>query len=122
MKVSAKVTSVGLESALLKRLKEVEGGVDTALNKIAASIKDEAKTTSEFSDKSGRLRSSIRKQKIEGGYAVKAGAKHAHLVEFGHGLVAWGNPTGKRVAPRPFLRNSVDKKLAEAPTILREIK
>lgn len=33
---------------------------------------------------------------------------HAHLLEFGHKLIAWGKETGKRVAPRPFMRPALD--------------
>lgn len=33
---------------------------------------------------------------------------HAHLLEYGHKLVAWGRVTGQRVAPRPFMRPSLD--------------
>ena len=33
---------------------------------------------------------------------------HAHLLEFGHKLIAWGRETGKRVAPRPFMRPAME--------------
>lgn len=33
---------------------------------------------------------------------------HAHLLEFGHALVAWGRSTSQRVKPYPFLRPAMD--------------
>lgn len=33
---------------------------------------------------------------------------HAHLVEFGHRLVAWGKPTGRMLKPQPFMRPALD--------------
>lgn len=119
MIVSAKVATVGLDEALTKLLKDIEGGVDKGLDKIAVNIRDEAKASSHFADKTGRLRRSVKKEKTQDGYVVKATAPHAHLVEFGHGLVAWGHPTGKRVPPHPFMRKAVEQGISGAPAILR---
>lgn len=120
MIVSAKVTSADMNAVLQKVLKDVEGNVDKGLDKIAGEVRSEAKAASEFTDRSGRLRRSIKKQKVRGGYEVKATAPHAHLVEFGHWLTAWGNPTGDFVPPRPFMRNSLDNVAGRAESILRE--
>lgn len=40
---------------------------------------------------------------------------HAHLLEFGHKLVAWGRATGKTVPARPWMRPAI---AAAKPTIL----
>ena len=36
-----------------------------------------------------------------------------HLVEYGHKLVVYGHPTGRRVPPRPFMRPAVDETKGE---------
>lgn len=41
------------------------------------------------------------------GPVYPAGA-HGHLVEYGHAEVLWGKATGRRVAPKPFLRPAFD--------------
>lgn len=35
---------------------------------------------------------------------------HAHLIEYGHKLIAWGNDTGRRTTKNPFMRRSFDNK------------
>jgi HK97 gp10 family phage protein len=41
------------------------------------------------------------------------GGELGHLVEYGHAEVLWGRATGRRVAPRPFLRPAADETQAE---------
>jgi hypothetical protein len=36
-----------------------------------------------------------------------------HLVEYGHAEFLWGQPTGRRVGPKPFLRPAADQTEAE---------
>jgi len=36
-----------------------------------------------------------------------------HLVEYGHAEVLWGQPTGRRVPPHPFLRPAADETVEE---------
>jgi len=44
----------------------------------------------------------------------------AHLIEFGHELVAWGRPTGQRVPPQPFLRPAADETVAEQRSAIEQ--
>ena len=113
----------------------IAADVDAGLSEVASVVLDEAKASSDFIDRTGNLRKSIRKRKSRfenGGYIVFArGANnkdsesesskgyHAHLVEFGHVLVAWGRVTGKRVLPHPFLRNARTKGFQRAMEIFR---
>ena len=46
------------------------------------------------------------------GPQLPAGAL-GHLVEYGHAEVLWGRATGRRVAPRPFLRPAADETRGE---------
>ena len=109
--MSAKV-SVRNIAGLDAQLADVMLAVDQNLEATAQYVESEAKITSAFQDKTGNLRKSIKlkKSKFEdGGYIVRARAPHAHLVEFGHVLIAWGRVTGKRVPPKPFLRPALEK-------------
>ena len=118
MNITAKITTSqmyeGLEEQLLQRMELI----DDALSDAADIVHREAKTTSAFQDKTGNLRKSIKKRKSkfeDGGYIVytargtKGSGNHAHLIEFGHVMVAWGKRTGKRVAPRPVFRPALEK-------------
>lgn len=119
-KVSVSVT----EQDFISQLAGNQEAVDAFLKSVAVDVRENAKRSSDFIDKTGNLRRSIgmRKSKyVNGGYIVKAsgrnrlegatGAKgfHAWLVEFGHEKVLWGKRTGGRVPPRPFMRNAVKK-------------
>ena len=46
------------------------------------------------------------------GPQLPAGAL-GHLLEYGHAEVLWGQRTGRRVAPQPFLRPAADETQAE---------
>jgi HK97 gp10 family phage protein len=85
------------ETAALAR---VSAAVEEACRETAEKVGARAKASTEFSDKTGKLRSSIKvfKSKFpDGGYIVHASSPHAHLVEYGHG--------GPAPAPaHPFLR------------------
>ena len=114
---------------------QVSRDVDQRLSDVATVVRDEARASADFIDRTGNLRKSIRKRKSRfenGGYIVFAkGANrsggeseaskgyHAHLVEFGHVMVAWGRVTGKRVRPHPFLRNARTKGFKKALEIFR---
>lgn len=51
-----------------------------------------------------------------------AGA-HGHLVEFGHDEVLWGQRTGRRVKPKPFLRPAADQtKSQQQAALIAKIK
>ena len=99
--------------------KELREHLNDQAMKIADKIKADAKVTSAFVDKTGRLRKSIKRKKskfIDGGYMVKAGGKgamQAWLVEHGHG--------GPRPARHhPFLKPALDKNVSEAIRVFNE--
>ena len=79
---------------------------------IADKIKVDAKASTAFVDKSGRLRRSIKRRKSkfdDGGYMVKAGGKgamQAWLVEHGHAGPTKASP---RTPPHPFLRPALNR-------------
>lgn len=135
LNITSKVSISDLDAGLDAQLAEVMDAVDANLEEVAKVVRDDAKHTAGFIDKTGNLRKSIgmRKSKFpEGGYIVKAsgrnrdtdseGAKgfHAHLVEFGHVMVAWGKRTGKRVPAHPFMRPALMKGWAHALKLFRQ--
>jgi len=109
MSAHVRVTDLdGLDASLA----EIMDAVDQNLEAVGQVVEAEAKISAAFQDKTGKLRKSIKlkKSKFEdGGYIVQARAPHAHLVEYGHVLIAWGRVTGKRVPPKPFLRPALEK-------------
>lgn len=114
-----RVTLGDLDQGFASLLADSEEAVDALLSEVADVIRDDAKATASFIDRTGNLRKSIGKRKskfIRGGYIVKASGRnrgtdsaggkgfHAFLVEYGHVMVAWGRKTGRRVPPHPFMR------------------
>ena len=74
---------------------------------IAKSIEADARNTTAFKDKTGKLRKSIRARKSrfeDGGWIVQARAPHAHLVEYGT----------QNMAAKPFLRPALEKNINRA--------
>lgn len=111
----------GLDAQIDEVIRAIEGNLDI----VAEDVKTEAQSTSMFADKTGNLRKSIgkRKSKFEnGGYIVYARAPHAHLIEYGHYLIAWGHSTGRRVAARPFMRKAVERGISKAVQVFRSSK
>lgn len=112
-------------------LAEIAKAIDSNLEDTALYVLNEAQTTTDFIDRTGNLRRSIRMKKskfLNGGYIVIASGRHgsksrrgfhAHLVEFGHVEVLWGRPTGRRVAPKPFLRPALEKGIRFATALMR---
>ena len=120
--LSAKV-SVKDIAGLDASIDEVMDAMDANLKDIAEYVEQEAQTTLAYQDKTGKLRkkTQLKVSKYEdGGYIVQARAPHAHLVEYGHVLVAWGRVTGKRVKPHPFLRPALEKGVVYAIMKLRD--
>ena len=119
IKVGVRVDNIaGFDAQFEEVVKAIEANVEQT----AAVVESEARITSQFSDKTGQLRRSVGKRKSrksDGAYLVFAKAPHAHLVEYGHVMIAWGNPTGKRVAPRPFMRRALEKGIATAVQLFR---
>jgi hypothetical protein len=80
---------------------------------VARLIEADARATSEFIDKTGKLRRSIKAKPSkfpDGGFIVEARAPHAHLVEFGHG--------GPNPAPaHSYLRAAKEKVIGDAKRI-----
>lgn len=129
MIASGNVTVAELSKGFDAVLSANKDKVDDLLKDVARFVRDEAKRTSSFADKTGNLRKSIgmRKSKfIDGGYIVKASGRnrlegadgargfHAYLVEFGHVKVVFGKRTGGRVSPRPFMRPALDRGISYA--------
>lgn len=123
LKVAGNVRIEDLDKGFFDQLQQSKGEIDKVLADTANFVRDEAKRTSDFIDKTGNLRKSIRKRKskfVDGGYIVIASGRnrgkdkgfHAHLVEFGHLKVLWGRRTSERVAPRPFMRNALERGIA----------
>lgn len=109
----------GLDLQLTDVLKAIDGNLEATADYVEA----EAKTTAAFKDLTKTLRSRIKKQKskfADGGWIVVARAPHAHLVEYGHVMIAWGRPTGKRVPPHPFLRPALEKGIRYAAAKFKE--
>lgn len=109
----------GLDLQLADVLKAIDGNLEATADYVEA----EAKTTAAFKDLTKTLRSRIKKQKskfADGGWIVVARAPHAHLVEYGHVMIAWGRPTGKRVPPHPFLRPALEKGIRYATAKFKE--
>jgi hypothetical protein len=113
-----------IASGFSQQMGKNEEEIDKFLRDVAAHIRDDAKSTAAFIDRTGNLRKSIgmRKSKfVRGGYIVKATGRnrgegatsargfHAWLVEFGHVKVLWGKRTSGRVAPKPYMRPAVEK-------------
>jgi HK97 gp10 family phage protein len=81
----------GLDDLLQKLdqiVDKVDGVIDNALNDVGDNLLNKMKSTSAFSDKTGKLRRSIKKSEIIGegtskNIYVGANSPHAHLVEFG---------------------------------------
>ncbi len=112
------------------QIEAVIDAINQHFKEIATVAYNEAKTTLEFddSDDTGNLRNSIRlkKSKFEGGgFIVRASGRgkdmgyHAANVEFGHVLIAWGHPTGKRVKPHPFMRKAQEAALRKAMELFK---
>ena len=76
--------------------------------------------------KEGALRSSIRIVAVEAEQQVfvtagRAGARHAHLVEFGHKVTRRkGGPVVGHARPQPFLRPAFDENAEEIRKIHRD--
>ena len=99
--------------------------VEAVEKSIATQLYVDVKNSSKFSDKTGKLRRSIRlyKSKFEGGgYVVHADAPHAHLVEYGtadrYDLVN-KRFTGAMPA-KPFMRPAARKYKAKFQTELKD--
>ena len=113
IKATTRIDFSGFDVAL----EQVQKIIDNNLEKVASLVETEAKTTSAFRDKTGTLRKriKIKKSKFEdGGYIVAATAPHAHLIEYGHVMIAWGNVTGKRVPAHPFMRPAKEQGIRKA--------
>ena len=96
---------------------ELEEYLDDKAMQIADKIKRDAKATTAFIDKSGRLRRSIKRRKSKfdgGGYMVKAGGKgamQAWLIEHGHAGPLKSSP---RTPAHPFLKPALDRNIKSA--------
>lgn len=113
-KASASV-SAALDAEFAQALQGVVGNVEETLHEAAKAVAAEARRTSAFRDKTGRLRGKIKVEKSKftgGGYIVTARSPHASLVERGHLLVLKSKKgivkVVGHVTPKPFLRPALD--------------
>jgi hypothetical protein len=107
------VSSVEVKFPSTVDLGQIQLALEDNLNEVALRVRDYAKSSNAFQDKTGTLRGSIKKNKVRGGYRVWAKAPHAHLVEYGHVKVLWGNRTGEYVSAKPFLRPARERAVIE---------
>lgn len=108
-------------------LKEVARFTDEGIEAVAKEAAARAKATTDFIDKMGTLRKSIKAQKSKKNkneystsWIVKAGAPHAHLVAYGHAQVTKSGDVVKHVPGEDFLQNAVDSVMPEAERIAAE--
>ena len=129
--IRARVAFADMEKDLAAAYSEIMAVVDANLQKVAKVVHDEAVATTEFKDKTKNLRNSIKLKKSkfkDGGYIVSARGKnedkgyHAHLVEFGHVMIAWGRVTGRRVEPHKFMRKAKEAGIKKAFELFRKDK
>lgn len=121
--IKSSVSIKGIDGLFDAAMDEVMDAVNANLEQVADIVYQQAKATTAFHDKTGTLRRKIAKKGSRfdnGGFIVEARAPHAHLVEYGHGLIAWGNPTGKRVPAHPFLRPAKEVGLQKAIQLFRQ--
>ena len=126
--IKAKVRVEDIEG-LDAQFEDVIKAIEHNLSDVADIVKAEAQATSAFIDRTGNLRKSIKKIKSKfenGGFIVSASGKgtskgyHAANVEYGHVLIAWGHSTGKRVAPRPFMRPALEQGIKKAVELFKK--
>lgn len=133
MRITGSVTMEDLDAGFSRQLAGNKAEIDAFIKDVAGRVRDSAKQTAAFIDKTGNLRRSIgmRKSKfIDGGYIVKATGRnrsddkgyHAGLVEFGHAKVLWGRRTNGRVPPHPFMRPALAKGSAYAASKINGMK
>lgn len=99
--------------------KEVKDFVELNERAVAHIIEGRARNTRLFTDKTGRLRKSIKAKESryeDGGWIVQATAPHAWLVENGHDII---HPhtlraTGERVEGKKFLRIAKEQTINDA--------
>jgi hypothetical protein len=126
IKMGVRVNIDGIDAQFEEVLAAIEGNLDAVANVVL----HEAQATTAFddSDYTGNLRASIKKRKskfTDGGFIVEASGRgkskgyHAANVEFGHVMIAWGNPTGKRVPAHPFMRPAAEKGFRSAVELFR---
>lgn len=120
--IKASVELEDIDGLLDVQLAEVVAAIEYNLKEIAEDIRDNAKATSDFVDKTGCLRKSIKMKKSkfeDGGFIVYSKTPHTHLIEYGHVALPPGDLPGHRVPPHPFLRNSRDKGIRKAIELFR---
>jgi len=128
--IRARIEFADLEKGLGAAYAEIMAVVDQNLHKVAKVVHAEAVATTEFDDgPTKNLRNSIRLKKSkfkDGGYIVAARGRnkdkgyHAHLVEFGHVMIAWGRVIpGGRVAPHKFMRKAKESGIKKAYELFR---
>ena len=106
-------------------MEEVSGWADEITDAIAReAVKEIRRNAQQFNVLTGNLKKSIRKKKSRinrGEVIAGAMAPHAHLLEYGHLKVLWGNRTGEHVPGTHFVGKAEDVVRAQAVRIAREV-
>lgn len=119
LKCSARVELDGFDDFLA----DLQNRLDSGLEEVADEVVEEAKRSTAFRDRTGKLRNTIRKYHDSlGVWYVRAGGtakvKHAHLVEFSHAIVTRDGRTLGQVMGHPFLRPAAEKVVGQAVDIV----
>ena len=108
-------------------LRDLDRVINEGVKAVAKEVAKRAKNTAAFVDDTGILRKSIKAQKSKFrnddntvDWIVKAGAPHAHLVEYGHASYVGGQRIEDHTPGHPFLQKAVDEVEAEAERIVAE--
>lgn len=93
-------------------MEEVSGWADEITDAIAReAVREIRRNAQQFNVLTGNLKKSIRKKKSRinrGEVIAGAMAPHAHLLEYGHLKVLWGNRTGEHVPGTHFVGKAED--------------
>lgn len=106
------------------QFREVIDAVNANLEQVAEYVFNDAKNTSEFIDRTKKLRKSIklRKSKYQDGGWIIVAKNPGWLVEYGHIQIPPGDLPGRRVPPHPFMRPAKEKGIRYAVALLRSNK
>lgn len=107
-------------------VQQVARFTDEGIEAVAKEAVKRAKAATSFTDKTGKLRKSIKAQKSkrkkegESVWLARATAPHAHLIEYGHAAVTPGGDLTGHVPAHPFMQPAVDSVMPDAEQIAAE--
>lgn len=112
MKSQVRVDLTDFDAAL----DDINHAINVNTEEIADTVLEHARNSTEFEDKTGTLRRSIKKRESkywDGGFIVFASAPHAHLVEFPHDIIRNGKIIGQ-VEGKFFLSKAKEQGIKRA--------